>query len=136
MKHSYVYPLKVWLTSVLLSPIGYLLIVNLGGYRDHYSALFNGWGFYAVAVMIGGLVSIPNWLLLWVCYYFISDAKWPLLIKKLILCAVSVLLTALLFRWNFSELDSISRSDYITAISYMVTVAVSCLVYKVNQTRV
>ncbi|ATP58407.1 hypothetical protein CPT03_19040 [Pedobacter ginsengisoli] len=126
------FPLKVWLTSVLLSPILYLLIINLGGYRDHYAALFNAWGFYAVAVVIGGLVSIPNWLLLWVCYYFVNKTKWALLTKKLALCAFSVLLTVLLFRWNFSELDSISRGDYITAISYMVTVAVGCLVYKVD----
>lgn len=40
------FPFKVWITSVLASPLLYLLIIKVGGYRDQYAALFSGWGYY------------------------------------------------------------------------------------------
>ncbi|ATP58939.1 hypothetical protein CPT03_21940 [Pedobacter ginsengisoli] len=130
MLQHYKYPLKIWLTSILISPMLYLLIIHIGGYKDNYS-LVTPLAFYALAVIIASTYSIPNFILLWVAYYFISSRTWPTAFKKVVLLLVSVLLTIILFSWNFKHLESISREDYITAISYMITVAFGCLVYKV-----
>lgn len=136
MRRSFVYPLKVWMTSVLVSPLLYLLIIKMGGYRDQYAALFSGWGYYAVAVMVGALFSIPNWLLLWVCYYFISRTKLTYLTKKAALLTIGLLLTALLFVLFNGGKEIIHSADYITAVSYMLTVTIGSLVYKVNLSSV
>ncbi|MBB5437944.1 hypothetical protein HDC92_001618 [Pedobacter sp. AK017] len=108
----------------------------MGGYRGQYAALFSGWGYYAVAVMVGALFSIPNWLLLWVCYYFISKTTWPLIRKKILLLTVSLLLTVILFVFYIGGQEIISTGDYVTAVSYMLTVTFGCLVYKVNLSSV
>jgi len=82
--------------------------------------------------MVGALFSIPNWLLLWVCYYFISETTWPLIRKRGLLLTASLLLTVLLFVFYIGGQEIISAGDYVTVVSYMLTVTIGCMLYKVN----
>jgi len=55
------YSIKIWLTSLFLSPVLYLLIEEG---RSVFEDPDGGMGFVVLAVFFGAIFSFPNWLLL------------------------------------------------------------------------
>ncbi len=95
MDDSCKYPLKVWMTSVFIGP--FLLLFN-SKMSDVVSYFFSiGFlEFYFVAIIIGGLCSLPCFLFLWLCYNLLLRKqtsiwmiRWSLVIISL-MCCISV----------------------------------------------
>lgn len=98
MKHSYVYPFQVWLTSVLIGPLFLLFkfkptIATVLGYISSLGFI----QYYFVAVLIGGFCSVPCVLFLWLCYTLLIKKDTPVWLIRVILALISILCCVTIF---------------------------------------
>ena len=93
------YSTKVWLTSVLLSPL--LLLLSMIPF--HPARLLEY--FFTTLFIIGFSIvcSVPNWLILMACTWKINAQKWTFWQKKIILSVLCMVFTILLFMLVFHD---------------------------------
>jgi hypothetical protein len=130
MKQSLIYSLKVWLTSVILSPFLFTIIDII----IHQNILYdykNAIGFIGYSIIYGLILSIPSWLLLLLVIVIVS--KWGIVIglKKTVLTIAGAILSLLPFYLLFRNDDYTSNKDvYIWAITYCFVIIGGIWIFK------
>lgn len=134
MKHSYVYPFQVWLTSVLIGPV--LLLFKFKPTVVTVLSYIFSLGFiqyYFVAVLIGGFCSIPCFLFLWLCYALLIKKDTPVSLIRVALALISLLCCITVFIvMSLPDLKNFwSRGNIILIGAYALPLIVGVFIYKV-----
>jgi hypothetical protein len=87
----FLYALKVWLTTLVLGPMLWLLFVRKDGIRGGYLDV------YVYVFYLGIAFSFPCFLLFWLGVRQVERQSWGLPCKKLAACVVAETLAVLLF---------------------------------------
>ena len=125
------YSLKVWLTSVVLSPMLFLLIDSFT--KHSQTNLEGGIGFILFSILYGLIISLLSWLLLWLSCYYLLRLSITQLTFKLILSFISSVLTALPFLLLFSRDDGFPDAfTIIWTLSYSIVIIGGVWFYRVK----
>jgi len=126
------YSLKVWLTSVILSPILYVLVDSVLNPK-YISGLLGIFGFISYSIPYGLMLSIPSWGLLWISCIFINKRTATVRLKKIILSIIGAILSLLPFYLLFHLDDDNAHEDVITwSICYSVIIIAGVWFYKLS----
>jgi hypothetical protein len=127
------YPVKVWVTTFIAAPffMGFLLRQpNLIDYLFSIGFL----EFYFIAIVMGGFLTLPGMLLLWLCSTVAirrkmtqAECKPPFILTSLLCCTSTFALFSLPDLSNFWK----ARNVYFMA-SYALPLTLSLLFYKVS----
>jgi uncharacterized protein YacL len=132
MKQTLNYSIKIWLTSVLVSPLLDLILDSLVRPKSLVN-LEGAIGFLLLSVLYGIIISSPCWLLLWLSLQCMMKLNMSTLLLKSCLCVVGLVLALLPFFLLFGHDDPIT---YVTtvplAISYGLTVFAAIWLYKLK----
>ncbi len=130
------YPLKVWITSVLSGPF---LLLSLSTQPDvvHYIFSVGFVEFYFVAVVIGGLVSTPCFLFLWLCYTLLIRFNWRTSIVRISLILISLLCCITIFAlFSLPNLSSIWKGGNVKLMgSYAIPLTIGLMLFKMNKSK-
>ena len=91
--HSSDFPLKVWLYTMALSPILFLLMVN----KFNINELLKNSSSLIPLIIIGFAISLPALFLFWTFYKIIQKLPINYLLKKLILLSIGFFLITTTF---------------------------------------
>jgi hypothetical protein len=103
-KSSLIYSLKVWIISIIVSPVVYYFWTN--DYSEAF-AVGNFFGFWAYSLFYGFIWSSPCYALFLLANFYISSRKWRHLGKKIGLGLWVSLLTITLFYLLFGRDDKV-----------------------------
>lgn len=128
------YPLKVWLTSVLVGPF---LLMSLSTQPSviNYIFSFDFVQFYFVAVVIGGGVSIPCFLFLRLCTQILIRSRRKMAAIRLYLLIISMLCCITIFAlFSLPDLSSIWKGGNIKLMgAYALPLVFSVIVYRLEK---
>lgn len=132
------FPLKVWLTSVLISPL--LMIASMKLLRtESFDDVFNGLYLltYFLSVVIGGFVSIPCFLFLWLCYTLLVKGNTPIWLLRMILALVSTICCLTIFiLMSLPDLKNFwSKANIFLIGSYCLPLLVGVFIFKVSAVK-
>jgi hypothetical protein len=96
MKQTIIYSLKVWLTSVVISPVLYIILEAIQKPRV-YQNIEGGLGFILFSIIYGLILSLISWILLWLSLYSLLMFNRDIIITKLWLSIIGAILTLLPF---------------------------------------
>jgi len=96
MKQAIIYTIKVWLTSVVLSPIAFIIADNLF-HSNNRIGLYGSLGFIGYSIPYGLVITIPCWLILFLSAGSLVNRKLKMIYKKSIISVVGVALSILPF---------------------------------------
>lgn len=103
MSNHFRYATRIWFTSLISSPIllglrDYWIRVRLHDYyAGQISALLHFLALVGYGVLVGGVVSLPDWLLLGLASNYIRQIKRSVCIQKLLIQACVIVLAMGLF---------------------------------------
>jgi hypothetical protein len=125
------YSLKVWLTSVVLSPMLCLLIDSFT--KHSQTNLEGGIGFILFSILYGLILSALSWLLLWGFSYLLLQFSITTVTRKVILSFISSFLTIIPFLLLFSRDDGFPDAfTIIWTLSYAVVIVIGVWYYKIE----
>jgi len=134
MKRSFIYTLKVWLTSVVLAPPVIVILTKL--FLPHemvFDNVANVLSSIVLLIYLATIVSIPSWMLLWLSTALIIKFNFSNTYNKVILTVIGCILCVLPFYLLFHEDDNPSRADLaIWASSYMLVIVGGIWFYKLK----
>ncbi len=119
------------MTSVLIGPLLYIFSIQLFDSQNH--TVLNGIYplIYTLAIILGGLISVPAFILLWTAFMFAVRASVTRLKIKLILVVLSIILsfitTALIPSVDKIEFWSFENIEL--TLCYSVVLVLSILLY-------
>jgi hypothetical protein len=126
------YGLKVWLTSVVVSPILYILIeviINPGYFESVPSRM----AFIVFSIPYGLILSIPSCLLLLASIYVFNRMSLPISTSKIWLSITGIILTLIPFVIMYHSYDIERRPAVIPwAISYCLVIVAGIWFYKLK----
>jgi hypothetical protein len=135
---SILYSLKVWLTSVLLAPVIYLVIqacLSKVYQLDFITMLNDQIAQYAVLVMFGGLFSLCTWLAFFLsviglilCFPSYSHLKY-------VIAVLGVLFTAGTFRFFLPESYGMQSEFFPLMLANCICIAAGSFFYKLEVTK-
>jgi hypothetical protein len=131
MKQTVLFSLKVWLTSVIISPALYLFY---DAFRVHSKTNFEGGiGFILFSILYGLILSSLSWLILWLSTFSLLQLNYSTLVNKIWLSIIGTGLTILPFLLLFGSDDPIT---YVTtvpwALSYNIVIVAGIWFYKLK----
>jgi len=137
------FPLKVWLTSIFIGPL--FLLLNAS---NNNAVMFNTditriidyvfskdfVIYYLVAVGLGGACSMPCFLLLWLCYAFLTKTSLSSLSIRLLLTPFSLICTIGIFMlFSMSDLGQFwNMGNIVMMASYALPLMIGLFIYKMN----
>jgi len=131
------YYLKVWLFTVLASPI--LVVVGMvyqrpGSINDFFEALVRIW---LLAVIFGSALALPALFLFRLLNKDLQGRKMPVLLKKIIHAIVGLMLLWLtFFVINRNIFEELSWDNSVWVLAYSLSLLIGALTYKMNDKRV
>lgn len=129
------YPLKIWLTSVLVGPILLVFRFKLTASTVIDYIFSTGFvEFYFVSVIIGAFFSIPCFLFLWLCYTLLVKKDTPIWLLRVILALVSVLCCITIFiLMSLPDLKNFwSKGNIILIGAYTLPLIIGVFLYKIK----
>ncbi|MGF7039102.1 hypothetical protein M2273_002354 [Mucilaginibacter lappiensis] len=130
--HVFNYCLKVWLTSVVVSPILYILIeviINSGYFESIPSEI----AFILFSILYGLILSIPSCLLLLGSLYVLNRMNLSISTSKIWLSITGIILTLIPFVIMYHSYDIERRPAIIPwAISYCLVIVAEIWFYKLK----
>ncbi|MEO6149616.1 MAG: hypothetical protein ABIN95_02870, partial [Mucilaginibacter sp.] len=127
---AFIYSLKVWKTSIFVSPLLIVFITKLQvDLRiDEANSMFVG------GIILGFLFSIPSFMLLWIATYLVTHThlKWGN--KKTLLSFLSVALVLLAFSL-YGRLRGLPRGEACLIAVYSIVAVTSIWLYKLKLGR-
>jgi hypothetical protein len=130
------FPLKVWITSVLVGPF---LLLSLSTQPTLLTYIFSSGflEFYFVAVVIGGGVSIPCFLLLWLCTQMLMRWKWRTATIRVSLLVISLLCCITIFSlFSLPDISSIWKPGNVKLMgAYALPLTFGVMVYKLEKQK-
>jgi hypothetical protein len=132
--NSFRYATKVWLTSVLFSPFVFLLINGTLNTEKLKLKAVGLNGFIFLSLLIGFLISIPNWITFFFLIKFINKQRYSIIIKKTYIILTGFCLTLILFCLTFFRDYFVLQYDFHSKlfISYSVTIIIGIIIYKLK----
>lgn len=105
MKQVLIYSLKVWLTSVVFSPVLFFICDSMLHSND-LGNLSGALGFIGYSITYGLVISIPSWLILFLFSGSLVNRQLKLHYKRILITAVSIVLSILPFYLLFRGDDN------------------------------
>ena len=130
MKQALIYSLKVWLTSVVLSPIIDVLVEFIAHprYFDGFKAEL---GFIGYSIPYGLILSIPSWFFLLTTLVIFEYTNAAVRTKRIVLTVVAAILTYAPFYLLFYSADDIRWFDtFLWGFSYCLIIVSGIWFYK------
>ena len=130
MKPAFIYSLKIWLTTLLLTPALRLLIAwifNLPTLQFNTSPVT----YYLMAVYAGAIFSIPGAIFLWIFTWQLNQRPISLIKKKLCLSAITFVETILTFYFVFWLPKSLA-DNFIMTLPYCIIATAGIWFYKLK----
>lgn len=119
------YCFQIWLTSVVLGPVFYLI------WRSKQFTGFTDWlGFEVIVALYSILFSIPGMLLFSGGAAFLFRQTWPVWVKRLILSIWSILLTVSAYGILFEAPVSIRMDMFPGSICYCLPSFLGVWIYR------
>jgi hypothetical protein len=131
------YPFKVWITSVLVGPLLFIALILM--FDADNNTIFNGIYplLYILSVAVGGLISFPCFLILWLCYHLLI--KYNLRLKTMRVCLLIIsLVCCITVLILFSSIDpgSVWKAGNIRLIAaYTLPLAFGVTIYKLDEQK-
>jgi hypothetical protein len=122
MKQALIFSLKVWVTAVIIGPLLRLFTMRIIGQISHSDTEL-----LEISLVIGGIVSIPSWLLLFLATVQINKIAFTLAVKKLIITFIGIIFTLLPFQVLFVGVPS----EW--SIYYCIVIVAGIWFYKLNE---
>jgi hypothetical protein len=134
MKQALIYSLKVWLTSVTVSPIIIVLLTKTLWHRMYrFDSLGNIFGYWGMMIYLASILSIPSLLLLWLSSWQVTRYKATLPFRKWLLSLIGILLTATPFYIVFHSEESVRVEELaIWMSSYSLVIIAGVWLYKLK----
>jgi hypothetical protein len=123
-KSSLIYSLKIWIISIIVSPVIYYIWTN--NYSEAF-AMGNFFGFWAFTIMYGLILSSPCYALFLLVNFYVNSRKWRDVGKKIGLGLWATLLTLALFYLIFGHDDKIFLA-YTIKLAMCYILAVICAI--------
>lgn len=113
MVTNLLYSLKVWLTSVVVAPAFYLIILNSIHIQQPPGTEHDGWSWftYALCVVFGLLFSFIIWFVFLLIIMLVSRFATNIKTAKCIICITGVVLTIAIFRATLFNNGFVSDGD-------------------------
>ncbi|AMR30739.1 hypothetical protein A0256_04535 [Mucilaginibacter sp. PAMC 26640] len=124
------YSLKVWLTSIIISPILFLLIDLFT--KHNQTNLEGGVLFIILSTLYGLVLSSISWLLFWLWSYFLLKLSISLIAFKTVLSFFGSALTILPFVLFSRDHGFPDASTIMWALNYNVVIVAGVWFYKIN----
>lgn len=99
MKYSFLYSLKIWLSTVCVAPV-FLIISLLFPDRDNFDA--SAIIVYPVLIALELMYSLLTWLIFWVAIELIIRATGQNIPRRCVISILGIVLTLLTFRMLIS----------------------------------
>lgn len=132
MKHTITYSLKVWLISVVVSPVLYVIIEAIQKPRI-YQNIEGSLGFILYSIPYGLVLSLVSWLLLWLSLCSLLMLKMSIKVTKLWLSLICTVLTLFPFWLIFGHDDANSLNGIgALAASYYLVILGGVWFYKLK----
>ncbi len=108
-KESFIYSLKIWLTSWFITPIVLFIILISVEYLSSKVSLYeltlkrdsllymNNFELLGLVYLVSFFFSLPYWLLLWFSIKIINQLDTSVRVKKIIVSTVALILLSILF---------------------------------------
>lgn len=127
------YALKVWLTAAIGGPAVISLDFlwtryKLNGFDTFWNDLTSFWGIFFLSLVIGVLLSVPSFFLLWVLVALVSLTELQIWAGKILILIVSTILTVLPFYFLF-EGDIWRRNILTFILPYWLGVWAGIIIY-------
>ncbi|MDB5125965.1 MAG: hypothetical protein JWQ85_197 [Mucilaginibacter sp.] len=132
--NSFVYSVKVWLTSVVLAPLMFLIIEICSNNRYHLNStafIDQQISTYAICVVFGGIFSLITWLLFFFIIKVITIYFPPVREVKYGIAVIGALLTFGTFSIFFPVFD-IQDEFFYLMISNCICIAGGSCFYKLE----
>ena len=116
MTTNLLYSLKIWLTSVLLAPIFYLIIMEFkkfGGTPNADSAV----EMYFLLTIFGALFSLLTWFIFLILIMLISRYAPNEITARLIICVTGIVLVLATFMLTIFNYRLINDGDFIYLVA-------------------
>lgn len=124
-KHSLIYTLRIWLGSIVVSPIVYYFWSH--NYSESLSA-GNFFGFWALSIIYGLILSLPCYALFLTATFYLSTTRLGSLGTKIGLGLWAAVLIIALMYLLFGHDDKVFLESTITlTASYMLSVTCAIL---------
>jgi hypothetical protein len=133
MSNKY-YPLKVWLLTILMAPIFFLLTrIIIKGSPGINDGVVKGIFYF---ILFGALYSIPSFVVFYFSFKLLIRQNMPAITLKLILFILAALLTFLtcnLIIEGPGFIHTINWDDLTLPVIYSVAILFSCLLYRIRK---
>lgn len=130
------YHFKVWLFTILISPILLVLILwfyNSKNPEDIHTAL----PFLMLAILFGSLLSIPALFLFWLLYKDIRDSSLNYLVKKIFLSFIGISLVWISFiLMNRSFFKNLEINTLVWPIAYSICLIIGCFIFNFETVQI
>lgn len=132
--HSFKYATKVWLTSVLISPLVYFLISRTLDLRKLQIEAVGLEGFILFSIIAGLLFSLPSWTVFFFVVKFINKQPNSIIVKKTIIGLTGILLTFIPFYLVFFKDNFEPQLNFHLKLltSYSLTIIIGILIYQLR----
>ncbi len=124
ISNHFKYTSNVWLTSAILTPCIFGLIMTLLG---------EGSMIIGLAITFGILFSIPNYLIFLFLVWKINTTQLPKTEKKIIINIIGVVLTFALFMLIFHQPNGVSKEGIYFSIAYSLTISFGIWIFDLNR---
>ena len=116
MTTNLLYSLKVWLTSVLLAPIFYLIIMNLKDFGGTQQTGAVG-ETYFLLIIFGFVFSFVTWFIFFILIMLISSYAPNEITARLIICVTGIVLVLATFMLTIFNYRLINDGDFIYLVA-------------------
>ena len=133
MKQTLMYSLKVWLTTVVVTPLLATLVLGLFmRSSDHSEPIGDDLGFFLACVVFGLAYSITPFLVMWYVGFRINSRSWATGKVKMLLMTISIVLSALMFISFDLYRGFLDWNTLYLGLPYIAVLALSIWLYKLK----
>jgi len=132
MKHAILYSIKIWLTSVVISPVVFI-VGDCLTHPNNRIGLYGCLGFIGYSLAYGLVLSIPCWLILFLMAGSLVNRNLNMVYKKLLISIIGVALSILPFYLLFRNDDNgFDLYTFIWSLSYCSFIIVGVWFYELE----
>lgn len=125
-KSSLIYSLKIWIISIIVSPVIYYIWTN--NYSEAF-AVGNFFGFWAFSFIYGVILSSPCYALFLLANFYVSSRDWSDIEKKIGLGVCATLLTVILLYLLFGHDDKVFLASTIKLTVCYILTAICAIIF-------
>jgi len=125
-KSSLIFSLKIWIISIIVSPVIYYIWTN--NYSEPL-AMGNFFGFWALSFVYGVILSSPCYALFVLANFYVSSRHWSDIEKKIGLGLWATLLTIALLYLIFGHDDKVFLASTVKLTICYILTAICAIIF-------